>query len=119
MRGILLLMLIVSAATIAFSEDLINDTSNATTVNATNVVESPWTQDSKICIFLREWILKGAFLVILMMFILGVAIFSGAAFPQWREKGGMMILGAIAAVILYNIGLPVLKLFMGGTVCGF
>lgn len=114
MRAYLLLALLISASAIIFAEELINTTNDS----GTTVIESPWAEGSKICIFLKEWILKGVFAVIFLMFILGIAIMSGAAFPQWREKGGLMILGSVGAVILYYIGLPVLKLFMGSTVCG-
>ena len=115
MRAQIMLLLLICTAAFAFAEELIgNDTSNNT-----QYVTSPFADpNSTICIFLKEWVLKGVFAVIFLMFILGIAIMSGAAFPQWREKGGMMILGSVGAVILYYIGIPVLKLFMGSTICG-
>ncbi|MFN3910305.1 MAG: hypothetical protein ACK4J0_03695 [Candidatus Anstonellaceae archaeon] len=88
-----------------------------TTISTENI-DSPWAENSKICVFVREWILKGAFLFIILVFILGVATFSGAAFPEWRNYGVKMILGPIAAVILYIIGISALNFFMGGAICG-
>ncbi|MEM3361704.1 MAG: hypothetical protein QXV83_04305 [Candidatus Anstonellaceae archaeon] len=81
-------------------------------------IDSPWNENSKICIFVREWILKGAFLFILLVFILGVAVFSGAAFPEWRNYGVKMILGPLAAVVLYILGISALNFFMGQPICG-
>ena len=57
--------------------------------------------------------------LILLVFLTGVAIISGAAFPEWRNYGSKMVLGSIGAVILYLIGLPALKFLMGvNNVCG-
>lgn len=113
MRSQILLLLLVFASAAVFAEDLLNVTNSTTTT-----VDSPFNADSRMCVFIREWILKAVFMVILLVFLLGIATFSGAAFPQWREKGGMMILGSVGAVILYLIGLPALKFLMGFTVCG-
>ncbi|MEM4196866.1 MAG: hypothetical protein QXV64_01960, partial [Candidatus Anstonellaceae archaeon] len=55
---------------------------------------------------------------ILLVFILGVAVFSGAAFPEWRNYGVKMILGPLAAVVLYIIGISALNFFMGQPICG-
>jgi hypothetical protein len=101
--------------------DQTNSTNSNISVNLqvyTQQIESPWAENSKICIFVREWILKGAFLFIMLVFILGVAVFSGAAFPEWRNYGTKMILGPIAAVILYVIGISALNFFMGYSICG-
>lgn len=81
------------------------------------VIQSPWAKDSKICIFMREWIQKGMFLVIWLVFLLGVATISGAAFPDWRNYGSKMILGSIGAMILYILGMQALKFFMGTNIC--
>lgn len=98
---------------------------NATATNLTVIptgaleIETPYAADSRICIFIREWILKTVFVVILLVFLLGVAVMSGAAFPEWRDHGSKMILGAVGAVILYLLGLPALKFLMGvQTLCG-
>lgn len=115
----LFLMMLLAFSALAFAEELINTTPNAT-LNATgeSAIASPWERNSKVCIFLREWVLKGVFLVIILVFLTGVATISGAAFPEWRNYGSQMIVGSILAVILYTIGLPALSFFMGGTVCG-
>lgn len=113
----LMLALIVGASAI-YAEDLIGTANTTNTTLTDNTINSPWDASSKPCIFLREWILKGVFAVIFLVFVLGVAVMSGAAFPNWREKGGMMILCSIGAAILYVIGVPALKFLMGYSVCG-
>lgn len=115
MRAILISILLISAISIGFAEEIINLT-NASSTGTT--VELPWNPDSRVCVFLREWVLKGVFMVITLVFLLGVAAISGAAFPQWREKGGMMILGALGAVLLYLIGMPALKFLTQTSFCG-
>jgi len=91
---------------------------NLTITSGDSTMESPWTENSKICIFVREWILKGMFLVVFLVFLTGVAVISGAAFPQWRDYGSKMILGSIGAMVLYILGMQALKFFMGTTLCG-
>src|SRR3989344_259919 len=99
--------------------------SNQTALNANlnitsgdSVMESPWTENSKICIFVREWVLKGMFLVVFLVFLAGVATISGGAFPEWRDYGSKMILGSLGAMILYILGTQALRFFMGTTICG-
>jgi len=111
-----LLVLVIISASVAFAEELLNDSGGANTTAIE--ITDPFSPGTRLCIFVREWILKGVFLVVFLVFLVGIATFSGAAFPQWREKGGMMILGAIGAVILYLIGMPSLKFLMGISVCG-
>ena len=106
-----------------FAQEAINVTDVNVTTNLTGTttteIDSPFANDSRVCIFIREWILKSVFVVILLVFLLGVAVMAGAAFPDWRDHGSKMILGALGAVILYLIGLPALKFLMGvSSLCG-
>lgn len=106
------------AAQEAINTTEVNVTTGLTTTNSTEIT-SPFSNDSRVCIFIREWILKSVFIVILLVFLLGVAVMSGAAFPDWRDHGSKMILGAVGSVILYLIGLPALKFLMGvSSLCG-
>jgi hypothetical protein len=105
-----------------FAENDTSDTDEVSDLSLTvdgeiEVIASPWEKDSKICIFMREWIQKGMFLVIWLVFLLGVATISGAAFPDWRNYGSKMILGSIGAMILYILGMQALKFFMGTNIC--
>lgn len=96
----------------------VNVTSGLSTISPTDI-NSPFADNSRVCVFIREWILKSVFIVILLVFLLGVAVMAGAAFPEWRDHGSKMILGAVGAVILYLIGLPALKFLMGvNGLCG-
>ncbi|MFA5108842.1 MAG: hypothetical protein WC492_04925 [Candidatus Micrarchaeia archaeon] len=97
-----------------------NNTANTTIMLTTGSgqFDSPWSENSKVCIFVREWVLKGMFLIVLLVFLTGVAAISGAAFPEWRNYGSKMIMGSIAAMVLYIIGMQALKFFMGTTICG-
>ncbi|MFH1306037.1 MAG: hypothetical protein ABIH83_00065 [Candidatus Micrarchaeota archaeon] len=113
----------VMAMLLMLSSILIAQDANAT--NTTGVVftgadeiDSPWAESSKICIFVREWVLKGMFLVVLLVFLGGVATISGAAFPEWRNYGAKMVLGPIVAMVLYVLGTQALRFFMGTTICG-
>jgi len=126
-KNIIILSVLALAALLLtpamFAQEAINITEvNVTTAltgaNSTEIT-SPFSNDSRVCIFIREWILKSVFIVILLVFLLGVAVMSGAAFPEWRDSGSKMILGAVGAVILYLIGLPALKFLMGvSSLCG-
>ena len=127
-KFILFTMVILAAlmmAPPALAQEAINITSDNPSLNAsagtisTTEIVSPFSNDSRVCIFIREWILKSVFIVILLVFLLGVAVMSGAAFPDWRDQGSKMILGSLGAVILYLIGLPALKFLMGvSSLCG-
>jgi hypothetical protein len=84
-----------------------------------NTIDDPFAADSRVCIFITQWILKLVFVVILLAFLLGVAIISFGVFPEWRDHGSKLIIGSIGAVVLYLIGLPALKFLMGvKTICG-
>lgn len=129
-RGLfaLLLILVASVGLLAqtplYAPLLGENGSNATPNGTPQVfvtissVDSPWGTDSKICVFIREWILKGVFIIIFLVFLLGVATISGAAFPEWRNYGSKMIMGSLGAVILYILGSSALRFFMGVSVCG-
>lgn len=94
-------------------------TQGANTTGSTVVVEDPFAANSRVCIFISQWILKLVFVVILLAFLLGVAIISFGVFPEWRDHGSKLIIGSIGAVVLYLIGLPALKFLMGvGSICG-
>ena len=113
-------MAILIVASMTFAQD-INQTqipANLTITSGDSTIESPWTENSKICIFVREWILKGMFLVVFLVFLTGVAVISGAAFPQWRDYGSKMVLGSLGAMVLYILGMQALRFFMGTTICG-
>jgi len=117
MSALAALLLICS---FAYAQDT-NQTSLEAQLNITtgeNTIESPWTENSKICIFVREWVLKGMFLVVFLVFLTGIATISGAAFPQWRDYGSKMILGSLGSMVLYILGMQALKFFMGTTLCG-
>jgi len=94
------------------------ENSTGTMFDGDNTMLSPWADDGKICFFVREWVQKGMFLVILLVFLTGVATISGAAFPEWRDYGSKMILGALGSMVLYILGLGALNLFMGVKICG-
>ncbi|MCX8163607.1 MAG: hypothetical protein N3D10_03590 [Candidatus Micrarchaeota archaeon] len=115
---LIFLSLVAIYSGIAFSQQEQNQNATGVIVVSPENIESPWAENSKICVFVREWVLKGAFLFIILVFIAGVATFSGAAFAEWRNYGVKMILGPIAAVILYIIGISALNFFMGGPICG-
>ena len=104
-----------------FAQEDVNQTDSNTqlvVVSNSQTIDSPWAENSKICIFVREWILKGLFLVVLLVFLAGVATISGAAFPEWRDYGSKMVLGSIGSMVLYIIGMQALRFFMGTTICG-
>jgi hypothetical protein len=104
-----------------FAQEFINTTTVNVTTNltATTTIDSPFADNSRVCIFIKEWVLKSVFIVILLVFLLGVAVMAGAAFPDWRDHGSKMILGSLGAVVLYLIGLPALKFLMGVSgLCG-
>jgi hypothetical protein len=104
-----------------FAQEDVNQTDSNTqlvVVSNSQTIDSPWAENSKICIFVREWILKGMFLVVLLVFLAGVATISGAAFPEWRDYGSKMVLGSIGSMVLYIIGMQALRFFMGTTICG-
>lgn len=106
-------------ASFSFAQEPAQEINATITINSgSEVMESPWTENSKICIFVREWVLKGMFLVVFLVFLAGVATISGAAFPQWRDYGSKMILGSLGAMVLYILGMQALKFFMGTTLCG-
>lgn len=113
-----LFAIFLMVAPIVLAQD--NSTMNASgiIVTGTQNIESPWSDNSKICVFVREWVLKGMFLVVLLVFLAGVATISGAAFPEWRNYGSKMILGSLGAMVLYIIGMQALKFFMGSSICG-
>ncbi len=114
--GLFLLALVAGL----WAQDVIgNNTTNPTPVfSSVSSVDSPWTSDSKICVLVREYVLKTVFLIIFLIFLAGVATISGAAFPQWRNYGSQMIIGSIGAVILYIIGSSALRFLLGTSVCG-
>ncbi len=115
----LALMAMVLLAPAVFSQQEVNVTVNLTTSNDTTLIQNPFDANSRVCIFVRDWILRAVFVIIFLVFLTGVAIISGAAFPEWRNYGSKMVLGSIGAVILYLIGLPALKFLMGvPNVCG-
>ncbi|MFH0926979.1 MAG: hypothetical protein V1822_00165 [Candidatus Micrarchaeota archaeon] len=91
---------------------------NLTITSGDQTIDSPWTENSKICIFVREWVLKGMFLVVFLVFLTGIATISGAAFPQWRDYGSKMILGSLGAMVLYILGMQALRFFMETSICG-
>jgi len=111
----------IIATSFVFAQD-VNQTQVVENLTVTSApvefVDSPWAQNSKICVFVREWILKGMFLVVFLVFLAGVATISGAAFPQWRDYGSKMVLGSIGAMVLYILGMQALRFFMGTTMCG-
>ena len=121
--SVLALMAAVCLSPLVFAQDAntsldVNVTISGTT-NDTTLIQSPFDANSRVCIFVREWILKAVFIIILLVFLTGVAVISGAAFPEWRNYGSRMILGSLGAVILYLIGLPALKFLMGvNSLCG-
>lgn len=115
----LAIFLMFSPVLLAQSNDTINVTNvTGVVLTGTENIESPWTENSKICVFVREWILKGMFLVVLLVFLAGVATISGAAFPEWRNYGSKMIIGSLGSMVLYIIGMQALRFFMGTSVCG-
>ena len=108
---------------VAYSQDANNTTlgTNSTVDDSSNVTyeTNPLSDPhGKICIFITDWILRAVFMVVLLVFICGVAIISGAAFPEWRNYGSKMILGSLGAVVLYIIGIAALKFLMGMSLCG-
>ena len=109
-------VLMVLLAGLPWAQDGQNTSVNLTTGSVQ--IDSPWAENSKVCILVREWILKGMFLVIFLVFIAGVATISGAAFPEWRNHGSKMIMGSLGAMILYIVGMQALKFLMGTTMCG-
>lgn len=118
--SVLALMLSVLLAPAVFAQQQeVNATVNISASNDTGLIANPFDANSRVCIFVRDWILKAVFVVIFLVFLTGVAIISGAAFPEWRNYGSKMVLGSIGAVILYLIGLPALKFLMGvNNLCG-
>lgn len=100
----------------ATNDTVINAQLNITSGDST--IDTPWHENSKICIFVREWVLKGMFMVVFLVFLTGVAVISGAAFPQWRDYGSKMILGSLGSMVLYILGMQALRFFMGTTICG-
>lgn len=120
-RNALLLALLLSLFTLLCAQDIINETSNSSggmvTVTTTSIA-SPWTPDSIICQFVVEYVRTPVFLILFVILIAGVAVISGAAFPQWRNYGAQMVLGPIAAAILYIVGTSALRFLLGTSVCG-
>lgn len=122
-KAFMLLMLALSAMLIA---PAIAQETNVTVnlvqgadAGSANTIDDPFAADSRVCIFITQWILKLVFVVILLAFLLGVAIISFGVFPEWRDHGSKLIIGSIGAVVLYLIGLPALKFLMGvKTICG-
>ncbi len=116
--SVMALMAAVLLAPAVFAQAEVNATVNISASNDT-LIQNPFDANSRVCVFVKDWILKAVFVVILLVFLTGVAIISGAAFPEWRNYGSKMVLGSIGAVILYLIGLPALKFLMGvNNVCG-
>ena len=118
---VLALMAAVCLSPFVFAQSSSLDTNVSITgvTNDTGLIQNPFDANSRVCVFVRDWILKAVFVIILLVFLTGVAIISGAAFPEWRNYGSKMVLGSIGAVILYLIGLPALKFLMGvNNVCG-
>jgi hypothetical protein len=113
-----LFMIFLVLAPMAYMQSSNNTTVNGIVYAGTETIDSPWSDNSKICIFVREWVLKGMFLVVILVFLAGVATISGAAFPEWRNYGSKMIIGSIGAMVLYIIGMQALKFFMGASICG-
>ena len=81
-------------------------------------MEDPWAAEGKICTFINVFIKTPVMIIIFLVFLLGVATISGAAFPQWRNYGSKMLLGSIGAAILYIVGMSALKFLTGVNVCG-
>ena len=120
---ILAMLAIMMLVPIAYSQDANNTTlgANNTTDNGSDVTyeTNPLSDpQGKICVFITDWILRAVFMIVLLVFITGIAIISGAAFPEWRNYGSKMILGSIGAVVLYIIGIAALKFLMGMSLCG-
>ncbi len=117
---ILALILAVSLTPVAFAQEVNNTTINASGDSSSVTYETNPLSDKngKICVFITDWVLRAVFMVVLLVFICGVAIISGAAFPEWRNYGSKMILGSLGAVVLYIIGIAALKFLMGMSLCG-
>ena len=115
---VIMAVLLVSAMAFAQDTEQTQIPANLTITSGDSTMDSPWAENSKICIFVREWILKGMFLVVFLVFLTGVAVISGAAFPQWRDYGSKMVLGSIGSMVLYILGMQALRFFMGTTICG-
>lgn len=116
--SVLAMVAVVCLSPALFAQGVDNSSVTATidnTVYTQNPLSDP---NGKICVFITDWILRAVFMVVLLVFITGVAIISGAAFPEWRNYGSKMILGSIGAVFLYIIGIAALKFLMGMSLCG-
>ena len=110
---IFLAFLALVLAGIALAEENATNTTNATTLTI-----DPWAKEGKVCTFINVFIKTPVFIIIFLVFLLGVATISGAAFPQWRNYGSKMVLGSIGAALLYIIGMAALRFLTDSNVCG-
>lgn len=116
--SVLAMMAIVCLAPAVYAQGA-NNSSLTASIDNTVYEQNPLSDPhGKICTFITDWILRAVFMVVLLVFLTGVAIISGAAFPEWRNYGSKMILGSIGAVFLYIIGIAALKYLMGMSLCG-
>ncbi len=95
----------------------LNDASASANTTAVTM-NDPWAKDGKICTFINVYIKTPVMIILFLVFLLGVATISGAAFPQWRNYGSKMLLGSIGAAVLYIVGMSALQFLTGLNVCG-
>jgi hypothetical protein len=116
--SLLALVAVACLSPVVYAQEL-NNSSLTASLDNTVYGQNPLSdKNGKICVFITDWILRAVFMVVLLVFLTGVAIISGAAFPEWRNYGSKMILGSIGAVFLYIIGIAALKFLMGMSLCG-
>ena len=92
-------------------------TLNQTADNSTTVID-PWAPSGRLCGFINTFIKTPVFVVIFLAFLLGIAIVSFGAFPEWRDHGSKLILGSVGAAVLYILGSFALRYLLQTSICG-
>ena len=120
-RLMLIFVMIATLAPLLLAQDT-NYTPDAYTLNqsvdnSTTVID-PWAANGRLCGFINTFIKTPVFVVIFLALLLGIAIVSFGAFPEWRDHGSKLILGSVGAAVLYILGSFALRYLLQASICG-
>ncbi len=115
-RYLLMFVLAVTLAPLVLAQ---NDSYSLNQTADTSVtVIDPWAANGRLCGFINTFIKTPVFVVIFLAFLLGIAIVSFGAFPEWRDHGSKLILGSVGAAVLYILGSFALRYLLQTSICG-
>ncbi|VVB57550.1 Uncharacterised protein [uncultured archaeon] len=116
-RFMLILILTATIAPLLMAQE-VNVTLNLTSADNGTTAINPWAADGRLCGFINTFIKTPVFVVIFLAFLLGIAIVSFGAFPEWRDHGSKLILGSVGAAVLYILGTFALRYLLQTSICG-